>query len=243
MSKQDKQNSFNEIHHALLFAWIAKAIVERIGDQRGETIIRKTVRQYGEERGRRMALRALANKHTLSMANYIGYSEYRISPGEIDMKIIERSPHARMRVFKCPWHKAWKENGLQSLGCLYCLEIDQALVRGFNPGLQLEVNATLTTGSAQCDFVYHDANLTIPNYLLLGYRRAVSPGLKAVMSWDYHVGHLFTTFEKIAVEDLGQVGQRALEAGLGEFSERYGEQAMGKVVTSRSKNYNSVLEG
>jgi hypothetical protein len=243
MSKEDKQNSFNEVHHALLFAWIAQAIVEQIGDQRGEAIIRKAIRQYGEERGRRMALRAQANKHALSMANFIGYSEYRISPGEIEMKIIERSPHFRIRAFKCPWHKAWQENGLLSLGCFYCLEIDQALVRGFNPALQLEVNATLTTGAAQCDFVYHDADLTIPNYLLLGFRRAVSPGLKAVMPWDYHVGHLFTTFEKVAVEGLGQVGQGAIEAGLAEFAERYGEKAMRKVVTSRIKNYDSVLEG
>jgi hypothetical protein len=243
MSKKDEQNSFNEVHHALLFAWIAKAIVERIGDQRGEAIIRKAVRKYGEERGRRMALRALANKHTLSMANYIGYSEYRISPGEMDMKIIERSPHFRIRAFKCPWHKAWKENGLLSLGCLYCLEIDQALVRGFNPALQLEVISTLTTGSSQCDFVYHDANLTIPNYLLLGYRRAVRPGLQAVKPWDYHVGHLFTTFEKIAVEDLGQVGQEAIETGLGEFAELYGDQALVKVMASRSKDYDSVPEG
>jgi len=243
MSKKDEQNSFNEIHHALLFALIARAIVERIGDQRGEAIIRKVVRKYGEERGRRMALRALANKHSLNMANFIGYSEYRISPGEMDMKIIERSPHFKIRAFKCPWHNTWKENGLLSLGCLYCLEIDQALVRGFNPALQLEVKSTLTTGSSQCDFVYHDANLTIPNYLLLGYRRAFSPGLKAVMPWDYHVGHLFTTFEKIAVEDLGQVGQEAIEAGLGEFAERYGDQALVKVMASQSKDYDSVPEG
>jgi hypothetical protein len=242
MSKKQK-DGFTEIHHALLFAWIAKAVVERVGVQRGEAIIRKATRQYGEQRGRRMALRARANKHARSMLNYIGYSEYRITPGEIELRIIERTPHAKVSTPKCPWHAAWKENGLLAFGCLYCSEIDQALVRGFNPELHVDVIATLTNGAAQCEFVYYNADITIPNYLLIQYRRAISPGAKAVKPWDYHVGHLFRTLEKVVVEELGQVGQEAIQAGLAEFAKRYGEQAMQRVVASRSKDYESVTEG
>jgi len=243
MKKKDQQNGFNEIHHALLFAWIANAIVERIGEQRGEAIIRNAIRRYGEERGRRMALRAQANKHVLSMGNYFGYSEYRITPGVMDLKIINQSPHVKLCVSKCPWHNAWKETGMLSVGRLYCLEIDQALVHGFNPVLQLEVNGTLTTGAAQCEFVYHNAYPTILNYLLLEYRRAISPGAKAAMPWDYHVGHLFNTLEKVAVEELGQDGQKAVEEGLTEFAHRYGKQAAQRVIASRGKDYGSVPEG
>ncbi len=239
MSKKDEPNSFKETQHALLFAWFAKAIVEQVGEQRGEAVIRKAVRQYGEQRGRRMALRAKANKHKRSMANFIGYSEYRISPGEMDMKITGRSPHFEMRVSRCPWFTAWKENGLLPYGRLYCLEIDQALLRGYNPELQLDVNGTLSNGAAQCEFVYHDADLKILNYLLLGYRRAVSPGAKAVLPWDYHVGHLFSTFEKTAVEELGLAGQKAIEAGLAKFTERYGQ----KVLEGRSMDYDCVPAG
>jgi hypothetical protein len=242
MSKKDQRYSFTEIHHALLFAWIAKAVIERVGEQRGEAIIRKATRQYGEERGRRMALRARANKHVLSMINYIGYGEYKIT-GEFALNIIERSPNARVRIPKCPWHTTWKENGLLSFGRLYCLEIDPALVRGFNPELRVDVNATLHNGAAQCEFVYYNADLTIPNYLLIQYRKVVRPGAKAVMPWDYHVGHLFSTLEKVAVEELGQTGQEAIEAGLIEFEERYGEQAIQKIVTSRNKDYQSISEG
>ena len=50
MSKKDEPNSFKETQHALLFAWFAKAIVEQVGEQRGEAVIRKAVRQYGEQR-------------------------------------------------------------------------------------------------------------------------------------------------------------------------------------------------
>ena len=242
MSKRDQQDGFTEIHHALLYAWIAKAVIERVGEQRGEAIIRKATRQYGEERGRRMALRAQANKHVLSMVNYIGYGEYKII-GEFKLNIIERSPNARIRIPKCPWHTTWKENGLLSFGRLYCLDIDPALVRGYNPELRVDVNATLPNGATQCEFVYYNADVTILNYLLIQYRKVFRPGAKAVMPWDYHVGHLFSTLEKVTVEELGQVGKEAIETGLTEFAERYGEQAMQKVVTSRSKDFQSVHEG
>jgi hypothetical protein len=242
MLKKDKQDGFTEVHHALLFAWITKAVVERVGEQSGEAIICKAIRQYGEQRGRRMALRAQADKRALSMINYIGYGEYKIT-GEIKLKIIERSPHARIRIPQCPWHSTWKENGLLSFGRLYCREIDPALVRGFNPELRVDVNATLPNGAAQCEFVYYNADVTVLNYLLIQYRKAVRPGAKAVMPWDYHVGHLFNTLEEVIVEELGQVGQKAIDAGLSEFAERYGEQAMQKVVISRTKNYESVSEG
>jgi hypothetical protein len=242
MSKKDQPDSFNETHHAMLFAWIARAIIERVGDQRGEAIIRKATRQYGEERGRRMALRAQANKHILSMTNYFGYADYKIV-GEIDLKITKHDPHAMaFCIPKCPWHTAWKENNLLSFGRLYCLEIDPALVHGFNPELRVDVNATLPNGAAQCEFVYYDADLTIMNYLLVQYRKVVSPGARAVMHWDYHVGHLFSTLEKVAVGELGQVGQEAIEAGLIEFGGRYGEQSVQKVMSCRNKTYESLPE-
>ena len=63
------------------------------------------------------------------------------------------------------------------------------------------------------------------------------------MPWNYHVGHLFTTLEKVIVEELGEEGQRAIEAGLAEFAERYGAQAVQRVAASRSKDYTSVSEG
>jgi hypothetical protein len=240
MSKKNHQEEFDETHHALLFAWIAIAVVERVGEQKGEAILRKGIRQYGEQRGRRMALRAQANKHACSMLNYIAYSEYRPTPGAFDLKIIERIPHARAQSPRCPWYATWKEMGLLAVGRLYCSEIDTALVRGFNPELKMELVSTLTEGADHCEFVYHNAYITIPNYLLIQYRRAINPGMKAVKPWDYHVGHLFNTLEKVVVEELGQIGQEAIQAGLAEFAERYGDQAILRVVASRSKDYNSL---
>ncbi|HVP21563.1 MAG TPA: hypothetical protein VMS73_06845 [Anaerolineaceae bacterium] len=44
MSKRNQQEGFNETHHALLFAWIAISVIERVGEQKGEAILRKGIR-------------------------------------------------------------------------------------------------------------------------------------------------------------------------------------------------------
>lgn len=191
---------------------------------------------------RRMALRARSNGHPLSMINYIAYSELKAISGEMKIKIVERSPHAKVYVHKCPWHTAWEKNGLIPYGRFFCLEIDKALISGFNPELQLDVNGTHTNGSAKCEFVFHDANLTISNYFLIGYRKVFKPGKKALMPWEYGIGHLFKTLEKVVVDQLGEVGDRAVNAGLVEFAKQYGEQAAQKVVAYRNTDFDCLPE-
>jgi hypothetical protein len=82
---------------------------------------------------------------------------------------VQKAPDARVHILQCPWHQAWKEHDLTPYARFYCLEIDQALVHGFNPDSQLDVNGTLPNGSDRCEFVYHGASLTTLNNLLLRY--------------------------------------------------------------------------
>ncbi len=236
----ESPNRFAAAHHALLFAWISRAVVERVGEDRGESVTRKAVRRYGEERGRRMARRAQACGHALSMANYFAYGEWEAGPGEMEQQIVEKVPHARVHVHKCPWHTAWENNGLVQYGRVYCLEIDEALVRGFNSGLKVNVNSTQTNGDDRCEFVFHNANLTLFNTLLLGYKKAIKPGRRALMPWDYHTGHLYKTMGEVFVEELGQAGREAMSAALKEFSNCYGEEAVRVVVAYQDEDFNCL---
>jgi len=241
MPNHTMQNGFTELHHALLFGWMAKAIMEKAGEYKGEAVIRKAVQQYGHERGRRMALRANANRHPLNMANFIAYGEWKSSPGnQHEMQMVEKAPDARVHIFKCPWNQAWKENNLLPYARFYCLDIDRALAYGFNPDLQLDVNGTLPNGADHCEFVYHGANLTPMNYLLLAYKKAVKPGKSAVMSWDYHVGHLYKTVERVVVDELGEAGNIAIQTGLAEFTKQYGEQAVQRIMAFRPVDFDRL---
>jgi hypothetical protein len=239
MTSIDSQ-PFTETHHALLFACLARSIMEAAGLVKGEAVVRQAVREYGMERGRRMALRAKVNGDALTMLNYIAYGEWSASRGAMKQAIVARAQHAKAHVSLCPWHTAWNQKDLLPYGQLYCLEIDKALVIGFNPDLHLEVNGTLTNGAEVCEFVYRGADLSGLNWLLLGFKKAVRPGKRARMPWEYHTGHLFTTVERVAVAALGDSGRRAVEAGLAEFGKLQDEAAAQTVAAYRGTDFSQV---
>jgi hypothetical protein len=203
---------FTPRHHALLFAWMARAVIARVGEERGEAVIRKAVRRYGEERGHRMALRAGADGEPLSMANYLAYGEWSADPQESEQVMVEEDARVRMTVRRCPWHAAWAENDLMAYGRLYCLEIDEALVRGFDATLRLEVSLTRPNDGESCEFVFHGVEDRVP-------KRG------RVMEWAYHLGHLYKTVGDVTVEELGEAGREAVRDAFRAFARRYGEEA------------------
>jgi predicted ArsR family transcriptional regulator len=241
MSKQDNGQHFTETHHALLFSWLSKALIEEVGEQRGKELVRKALRKYGEERGRRMALRAKGSGHDLDVANFFVYAEYRLVSGKMKAKVTEKSRNFTLEASRCPWCDAWNESGLLPYGRLYCLDIDEAVLRGFNPNLKMDIEGTLSNGAEKCKLVYREANLTMFSYLLLGYKRAITPGKKVVMPWKYHVGHLFKTFEISMIEDLGELGRKVSESALREFSKRYGESATQQVLAFRATDFTEIV--
>jgi hypothetical protein len=130
----------------------------------------------------------------------------------MEQTIVEEGVNVRMTVHRCPWHTAWSENDLLAWGRYYCLEIDEALVRGFNPALRLDVGATQTNDGEPCQFLFHDVE-----------ERFTRKG--TVMPWGYHLGHLYSTMGDVIVEALGPTGQDVVKETLAWFAERYGEEA------------------
>jgi hypothetical protein len=203
---------------------MAKAVIARVGEERGEAVIRKAVRCYGEERGHRMALRAEGDGERLSMANYLAYGEWSAEPEEIEEVIAEEGADLRMTVHSCPWHAAWVENDLMSYGRLYCLEIDEALVRGFNAALKVDVARTRPNGGESCEFVFHEV-------------KERGPRRGRVMPWAYHVGHLYRTVGDVMAEEVGAAGREAAGEALEAFAERYGEEAAREILTYQDVDF------
>jgi hypothetical protein len=221
MDKDGLSQSFTPRHHALLFAWISKEILLRAGIEKGEPAIRKAVKRYGEQRGHRMALRARANGHPLDMPSYLTYGEWRALADEMEGRRSAEGLDLRSVVYRCPWQTVWAETDLVEYGRFYCLEIDQALVRGFNPTLRLDVNQTQSNDGQPCDFLFYDGMS----------RMATSPTSPAVMGWDYHTGHLFKTMSSVLKEELGKTGEESVRTGLDEFARKFGVDAA-RAITS-----------
>ena len=222
-------NTFTAEHHALLFAWLSEAVIAREGGEGGAALMRRAVRRYGEERGRRMALRAQADGEPLSMANFMAYGELPATPEASESASEAAGGTIRKTITTCPWHTAWAEHDLMMHGRLYCLEIDQALVRGFNTTLRLDVNATQPSDSIPCEFVFHDVS-------------EPGPERGRVMPWAYHLGHLYWTMAAVIIDSLGQEGAAATKAALTRFGERYGKKAAGVVLGYREVDFTHPLE-
>jgi hypothetical protein len=216
---------FTPTHHALLFAWISKAVIEAIGEESGGTIMRRAVIRYGMQRGRRMALRAKANGDELTMDNYMAYVELKMPKEEMKQKLVERSPHAAIHVFKCSWHSAWEDNDLMAYGRYFCMEVDKAVVKGFNKDLCIDVNATQPNDGTHCDFVFHDAQLKGRKMASFIYKKLIRPGKNAIMPWEYHCGHIYKTTTEVLIEELGERAISMIDKGMEDFGKRYGDSS------------------
>lgn len=196
--------------------------------------MRKAVRRYGEQRGRRMALRAQRDRQALNFATYLRYGEWRSVSHESMSERATEGANLINRVRVCPWNNAWLDASLPRFGRLYCQEIDLALVRGFNPELRLEVNQTLSNGGAFCEFVFHQAMATNPD------AQAVIEPTRTVMPWGYHCAHLYQTCRSVLEDDYGTAGAQAAEAARQAFSKLYGAPALAEMDEYRSGNFNRI---
>ncbi len=225
MSDLDIRKQFSAGHHALLFAWMAREIINRVGEADGAPAIAGAVKRYGRQRGARMAMRARADGYSCTMLDYLAYGEWKAGKDEMKMTIIEKKPSVRVKIPRCPWHTAWKEEDLMKYGRYYCLDIDRAVLQGFNPGLTLEVNKIKPDGVSECDMMFRELSLTPLRMLKFLYRRLIRPGKSAVMTWDFHTGHLYTTMGDVLIETFGEKGKEARDAALAKFRARYGNEA------------------
>jgi hypothetical protein len=233
---------FSPVEHAYLFACLARAAIRLAGEAAGSAAVRRGVRLYGEQRGRRMALRVQADGRPLSMLNFLIYSEWQTAPGENESVMVEFVPDARSSVRRCVWNSTWRENDLLPYGRLYCLEIDSALLRGYNPDLRLSVNQTLSNQGEPCDFIYAGAELTQENLERLQYGKRSDPGPRARMPWEYHTGHLYQTLRGVFITDLPDADRAALSA-LDAFSERFGQPAAEVVRSYAAVNFDQITFG
>ncbi len=215
------QGLSGEIHveqHAMMYALLARAACTYLGEKADEAIHRATV-LYGTQRGQRMRARALEKGIPLDMAGYFALQEWRPNPGDFDSVILQKEPCLVTCQKLCPWTQAWKLFSMQQYGRLYCRDVDLAIIKGFDPSLELTLTSTLSAGDSACRFTYpqacQDAEFEV--------RRAqytAQAGPEAVRPFAYHIAHLYTAFGRV-MEGYGERGARVMERGRADFISYY----------------------
>jgi hypothetical protein len=187
-----------------------------------------------------MAMRAEANGHPRTFANYFPYVEIKVPMRDFEMEFLERSPDLRGRTSRCPWSDAWAENDLMRYGRFFCMEIDRAVVQGFNEDLVLEVSGTLSNGAEYCEMTFREADFTPMKMAGIAWKKVVRPGRTAVMPWEYHVGHLYKTLAEVITEELGEQASDVMATALEDFTDRYGEAATETVLSYQDTDFDQL---
>lgn len=214
-------------HHAALFAWIAQETITRFGED-GKQAILEGVRRYGEERGKRMAARARENGHPQDFSGYLLYGEINFAETTSESQIVQRTPHVEVRATGCDWNDAWVKHGVLEFGRLYCQEIDQAIVRGFNPESRIEVSSTLSDGDDHCRFIFRDGKLGAIDMLkYLWRKRKIGTSMTRPMA--FHIADLYRVLSETLVRRFGDKGRGVIDAAMDIFKSEHGAEGVNAV--------------
>lgn len=129
-----------------LYYFMAREMVDRLGEEQGEEAILAAVRKFGQSRVEAMKIEAL--ERGLDLNSLETYKQVRDMPGDG----WEIAPGSNLDFTRCPMAEAWAQHGAKGrqLGYLYC-QIDHVLYNAFD--VKLERPLCLAKGDACCRFI------------------------------------------------------------------------------------------
>ena len=150
MGKRHKVPGEKHLMH--LLASIAREAEARFGAD-GIEMVEQAVARFGEERGRCVAQKVKDAGRPLTVTNFFLYSDLDTGFGiEKTPELVDGEFHTR--VSRCGLNDRLAELGLEKYAKHYCIPVDIAILKGYNPKLKLEIKSQLTREADCCHFVY-----------------------------------------------------------------------------------------
>lgn len=225
---------FNEKVHAFIAARFYVRLTEAFGE-RGEKAFVHGTQYYAEQRGRRMAQRAIRDGRELDYATYQEYGEW-VNTEEIKAlgcanrsEVRSYSPDLELHITNCPWYTQFKEMGLVEAGHVYCAHLDNSICRGFNPYITYLVPHTLHK-SGYCTHIIKDANFAE------GERHVKKP--EYLRNFAYHCGHSYWAYNEVTAAIFGAEGEQVNALVMQDFTETYGKEMADILASYRDTNFN-----
>jgi hypothetical protein len=136
-----------------MFAVFAKAVIDALGKEKGQTVIKDAVQTFGRTRGRRVAERVKAQGLELTFGNFLIYLDLD-SSAALDFTPSLEDGNMFLNITRCAFADGAKAFGLDEYFHYYCKWVDNAILEGYNPDLVLEIPQTLSGGADSCIFRY-----------------------------------------------------------------------------------------
>jgi hypothetical protein len=136
-----------------MFAVFAKAVIDALGKEKGEAVIKDAVREFGTIRGRRIAEKVRTQGLDLTFTNFLIYMDLD-SSSTLNFTPSLEGGNLILNITHCAFLDGAKDFGLGDYFHYYCMWIDEAVLFGYNPDLTLDISATLSGGDDACFFKY-----------------------------------------------------------------------------------------
>lgn len=222
-----------------MFAILSKEIISQEGRTNGEIIISNGIKKYGNQRGHRMALRAINNGDDLSLWNYLAYQEWKVPKRDLKKTIKFDTEYVHSHFLKCPWVVYWNKHNVLEYGKLFCPNTDYALFEGFNPAINIQLIKNRANGDECCDFHFINVTFSFLSAIKMLLKR-IKLGNAVIMPWEYHTAHILFIFKEILMEELGVQGDQIISNVQNEFSKIFSNEAMASIMKYKNNNFNTV---
>lgn len=198
--------------------------LEAFAGEAGKEAILKGMTKYGNERGARMAANALAHGDELTTMTNQAYGEWKPDyQGQMDFGTIHTEPTLQTYIAKCAWCDAWKKHDLLDYGKYYCVNVDNAVYQGFRSDfLCTPTTTSLSWGGERCEFDWGHP-LTLEEVTKLAEKKK-ELGTSCMRDFNFHTAHLLYTVGNTLKEELGDIGQLAVQKGIEEYIEKFGQE-------------------
>jgi hypothetical protein len=136
---------------AQLFACLAKSVIDKLGPEEGETLLREGIELFGRERGRHIAEKVKAMHKPLTIKNWLIYTD--IDSGNFGATPKVDDSDLYIDVGNCAFYDAAAQWGMEEFACIYCKYADYAILSGYNPDIKLILEPR-EPGGDSCSFRY-----------------------------------------------------------------------------------------
>jgi hypothetical protein len=234
-----ESGNFTPYQHAVMFALLAKNILEVFGPGEGDKLLLSAVEQYGSERGSRMAKRCAAHGRPLDMDSYLAFTEWRYAKDFEKTPLFDK-PYRAYRVLRCPWFASWEQADMGEYGKYYCRIVDKGILKGFNPRLTLEMPKYHSKGGDDyCEFHWKDLVIDEGQ---AARTAAISAdiGESCLKDFVYHTAHIYSTLSSCACKADSAKGKETALRTRRDFIKKCSYQEWLRVLAQTDQDFNTV---
>jgi len=227
--------NYTERHHAFISATYYRIMKEE-GFHDFRAAFRMATQLYAQQRGSRMAQRAIRDGRELDFAAYRYYGEWEHTP-EADAELSRPTETTilgddrRMQIFGCPWSSQYLDMDLMDGANDYCADLDISIARGFNPYIVYEVEQTMHKNRDFC-IHYHRNACNDKDY---GPKDPAN-----VRNFEFHCAHVYKAYSEVMTAIYKSKGIMLNAKVLEAFAEKYGRDMADKLLEYRNHDFNTI---